>query len=43
MRPRNIRLLTALAVVGVFVWPMWQGFNVIRYAMADSKPEALPQ
>jgi hypothetical protein len=41
MRPRNIRLLTALAVIGICVWPMCQGFNVILYAMADSKPEAL--
>ena len=43
IRPRNIRLLTALAVVGMCVWPVWQGFNVIRYAMADSKLEAFQQ
>ena len=41
MRPRNIRLLTAAAVVGICVWPVWQGFDVIRYAMAGSTPEAL--
>ena len=41
MRPRNIRLLTALAVVGFCAWPVWQGFNLIRYAMADSRPEAV--
>jgi hypothetical protein len=41
MRPRNIRLLTAVAVVGICVWPVWQGFDVIRYAMAGSTPEAL--
>ena len=41
MRPRNIRLLTAVAVVGICVWPVWQGFDVIRYAMAGSTPEDL--
>jgi len=37
----NARLLTALAVVGICIWPVWQGVNVIRYSMADSKPEAV--
>jgi len=41
MRPRIIRLLTALAVFGVCGWPVWQGLNMIRFAMADSKPEAV--
>jgi hypothetical protein len=41
MRPQKIRLLTALAVVGICVWPVCQGVNVVRYATADSKPEAL--
>jgi hypothetical protein len=41
MRPRIIRLLTALAVIGVCGWPVWQGLNMIRFAMADSQPEAV--
>src|SRR5277367_4364022 len=41
MRSRNIRLLTGRAVIGICLWPVWQGFNVIRYVVADSKPEAL--
>ena len=40
MRSRNIWLLTALAVVGICGLPVWQGFDLIRYATADSKPEA---
>jgi hypothetical protein len=36
----TIRLLTALAVIGICLWPMWQGFNLIRYAMIDDTPEA---
>lgn len=40
MRP-SIRLLTALAVVGICAWPVWQGVSVIRYAMVESEPEAL--
>jgi hypothetical protein len=43
MRTRHTRLLTALAVVGICVWPVWQGSNLIRYAVTDSKPEALRQ
>ena len=41
MRRQTIRLLTALVVIGICIWPLWQGFNVIRYAMAGSTPEAL--
>jgi hypothetical protein len=41
MHPRYIRVLTALAVIGFCVWPVWQGVNVIRYAMAEAKPDAL--
>jgi hypothetical protein len=41
MRRQTIRLLTALAVIGICLWPLWQGFNVIRYAMAYSTPAAL--
>ena len=41
MRHRTIRLLTALAVIGICLWPLWQGFNVIRFAMAYSTPAAL--
>ena len=43
MRPRIIWLPTALAVIGICVWPVWQGINVIRYEMADSTPEAARQ
>ena len=41
MYPRNIRLLTALAVVGICGWPMWQGVDVIRYEMAGTNAEAV--
>jgi hypothetical protein len=41
MHARNIRSLTALAVVGLCGWPVWQGVNVIRYEMAGPEPEAL--
>jgi hypothetical protein len=41
MRARNIRLLTALAIAGICGGPVWQGFDVIRYSMADPKPEAV--
>jgi hypothetical protein len=41
MRRQTIRLLTALVVIGICIWPLWQGFNVIRYAMAYSTPAAL--
>jgi hypothetical protein len=36
-----MRLLTALAIIGICGWPVWKGFEVIRYAMAGSKAEAL--
>ncbi len=41
MRPRNIRLLTALAVVGMCAWPVWKGVDVTRFAVAGSAPEAV--
>ena len=41
MRPRNIRLLTALVVVGLCGWPIWQGIDVIGFSMAGSSPEAV--
>lgn len=41
MPVRTIRLLTALAVAGICGWPVWQGFDLIRYASADSNPEAV--
>ena len=41
MRPRVIRLLTALAVVGMCIWPVWKGFDVTRFALAGSKAEAV--
>jgi hypothetical protein len=41
MRSGIIRLLTALAVVVICGWPLWQGLNVIRYEMADSTPAAV--
>ena len=39
MHSRNIRLLTALAVVGICGWPVWQGVDVIRYEMAGTNAE----
>ena len=41
MRPRSIRLLTALAIVGLCVWPVWKGFDVIRFAHGRFKPSAV--
>jgi hypothetical protein len=41
MGPRNIRLLTALAVVGLCVWPVWQGVDVIGFSMAGSSSDAV--
>jgi hypothetical protein len=41
MRWRNIWLLTALAVACSCGWPVWQGYDLIRYALADAKPEAV--
>ena len=41
MPARNIRLLTALMVVGICGWPVWQGIDVIRYAMTEEKPDAV--
>jgi hypothetical protein len=38
---RNVRLLTALAVIGLCGWPVWQGFDVIRFAMAGTQPDAV--
>jgi hypothetical protein len=37
---RIIRVVTALGIIGLCGWPLWQGYNVIRYTMAGS-PEAL--
>jgi hypothetical protein len=37
MHGLNIRLLTALAVIGICAWPAWKGFEVIRYATADAQ------
>jgi hypothetical protein len=41
MRPQNIRLLTGLAVVGLCAWPLWQGVEVVGFAMAGSNPDAV--
>ena len=41
IRPRVTRLLTALAVVGMCIWPVWKGFDVTRFALAGSKAEAV--
>jgi hypothetical protein len=41
MHARLIRLVTALAVIGMCVWPVWKGFDVIGYAVADATPEAV--
>jgi hypothetical protein len=37
---KTARLVTALAVISICIWPVWQGFNLIRYAMIDDTPEA---
>jgi hypothetical protein len=37
--PQIIRLLTALGIIGVCGWPIWEGINIIRYAYAVSEPE----
>ena len=41
MRSRNIWLLTALVIAGICGWPVWKGFDLIRYSLADAKPEAV--
>src|ERR1700677_3703658 len=41
MLARNIRLLTAVVVIGAGGWPMWQGFNLFRYGTADLTAEAV--
>lgn len=41
MEVRIIRQVTALAIIGLCGWPLWQGYNVVRYTMAGSAPEAL--
>ena len=41
MHSRTIRLLTAMAVVGLCAWPVWKGVDVTRFAMAGSEPEAV--
>ena len=43
MRPGIIRLLTKLAVIGLCGWPVWEGLDLIRYGMADTKPQTLQQ
>jgi hypothetical protein len=39
MRSRTIWLLTALVVAGVCILPVWQGFELIRYALAGDQRE----
>lgn len=41
MRSRSIWLLTALIIVAICGWPVWKGFDLIRYSLADAKPEAV--
>ena len=41
MQPRNVRLLTSLAVIGMCIWPVWKGIDVTRFAMAGSQTEAV--
>src|SRR5450759_5269026 len=41
MRSRTIWLLTALVVAGICIQPVWQGFELIRYSLADNKLEAV--
>ncbi len=39
MRSRIIWLLTALVVAGICIRPVWQGSELISYAMAGNEPE----
>lgn len=39
MRIRYSRLLTAVVIIGVSWWPVWEGTNVIRYSRAVTKSE----
>ena len=41
MLARNIRLFTAVAVIGACGWPIWQGLNLFRYGTADLTAEAV--
>ena len=41
MRSGIIRILTTLTVIAACGWPIWQGFGLVRYAMAKSTREAV--
>lgn len=41
MRSGIIRILTTLTVIAACGWPIWQGFGLVRYAMAESTREAV--
>jgi hypothetical protein len=41
MRVRNVRVMTAIAVIILCIWPVWEGANIVVYAMAGSTPEAV--
>ena len=41
MRARIIWLFSALLVAGICLWPIWQGFEFISYAMAGNNAEAV--
>jgi hypothetical protein len=40
IRAPKVRLLTALAVIGICLWLMWRGFDMFLYSMGELKPEA---
>ena len=40
-RSRLICLLTALTVIAICEWPVRKGYELIRYSLADPKPEAV--
>jgi hypothetical protein len=39
MRSQSIRSLTALAVIGLCLWPVWKGLSIIRFTLADAASE----
>ena len=41
MNTRITRILTALAIIGICIWPVWQGYEVIRFALAGTSPDVV--
>ena len=39
MGSQKIRSLTALAVIGLCLWPVWKGSSIIRFTLADAASE----